>query len=301
RLLDRYTDTDHDPYDAKKGFWYSHIGWLYEKSLYPRMKLVDVKDLDEDVVVRLQHEYFVPLLAVSCFLAPTILGASWGDAIGGFLYGGFVSRVAIWHVTWAINSVAHWLGDQPYSIEHTARGNLILAVLTNGEGNHNYVSSHHEFPNDYRNGIKASEYDPSKWIIWSFSKLGLAHSLIRIPNDEIMKAKVQTAEQAAEVLRQEADEEGVDWGRDAGVLPGWTLAETKRRCSEEGQDLLVIDGFILDFSTFKDRHPGGEKLLVAYRGKDATKAFYGPLNNHTKSARTILRTMRVANLVAAMQ
>ena len=46
-----------------------------------------------------------------------------------------------------------------------------------GEGYHNY---HHEFQHDYRNGVKAWHWDPTKWIIWSFSKLGLVSHLRRV-------------------------------------------------------------------------------------------------------------------------
>ncbi|RKO85374.1 hypothetical protein BDK51DRAFT_16122 [Blyttiomyces helicus] len=294
RLHHRYIDTDMDPYNAKKGFWYTHIGWVYEKVHYPKMKLIDRKDLDEDIVVQLNKKYFVPLSIFFCFVAPTILGATWGDALGGFLYGGCVARVAIWHCTWSLNSFAHLLGDQPYSTEHSAKGELIVAILTNGEGHHNY---HHEFPNDYRNGVKAHHYDPSKWLIWAFAKLRLAHSLITIPDAEIAKAEIQTLEQHARRMRQIAEEEDrLLWGPELESLPVWTLAEMKRLVADEGRDLFVIDGLVLDFAAFTKRHPGGEKLLTAYRGKDATKAFYGPLNNHTKSARTLLRTMRIAKV-----
>ena len=45
-----------------------------------------------------------------------------------------------------------------------------MALLTFGEGYHNY---HHAFAADYRNGIKWYHFDPSKWIIWLSSKIGL--------------------------------------------------------------------------------------------------------------------------------
>lgn len=48
RLHHRYTDTDNDPYNAKYGFWFSHIGWIFKKPYYPRMSLVDVSDLTSD-------------------------------------------------------------------------------------------------------------------------------------------------------------------------------------------------------------------------------------------------------------
>lgn len=49
-------------------------------------------------------------------------------------------------------------------------------VITLGEGYHNY---HHTFPRDYRNGHLWYNVDPSKWLIYTLSKLGLAEGLIR--------------------------------------------------------------------------------------------------------------------------
>ena len=54
-----------------------------------------------------------------------------------------------------------------------------------GEGYHNY---HHEFKWDYRNGVKPWQLDPSKWIIWSLSKLGLTSDLKRVPKERILLA-----------------------------------------------------------------------------------------------------------------
>jgi len=51
-----------------------------------------------------------------------------------------------------------------------------VSLITLGEGYHNY---HHTFPRDYRNGHLWYNVDPSKWLIYMLSKLGLAEGLIR--------------------------------------------------------------------------------------------------------------------------
>src|SRR5947208_16183961 len=66
---------------------------------------------------------------------------------------------------------------------------LFLALLTLGEGYHNY---HHEFQYDYRNGVKPWQWDPTKWIIWTLSKLRLVRSLRRVPAEKIKSAEQQT-------------------------------------------------------------------------------------------------------------
>jgi len=288
RLHHRYTDSDHDPYSATKGFWFSHMGWIFAKPHYPRMKLIDQSDLNADPVVVFQHKYYVPLALGSGLILPTIIAAFWGDAIGGYLYAGMLGRLLVWHSTFCINSFAHWAGDRLYSNEVSARGNLLLAVLTNGEGYHNF---HHEFPKDYRNGHQWFDYDPSKWVIWFFHRFtSQVPSLQRVPDNEISKARAQMmAIEAAEL------EAKVQWPADSDALPVMTVEEL-RASREEGKSLFAIDGFVLDVEDFRSKHPGGEQLLKTYFGKDATRAFYGGLNQHTKAARNMVGMLRVARL-----
>src|SRR5260370_404094 len=119
------------------------------------------------------------------FALPTLLGAFWNGwvgALGGFLIGGVTKIVVLQHCTFLINSACHTIGRQPYSKKCSARDSLLLAVFTFGEGYHNY---HHEFQHDYRNGVKPREWDPTKWLIWTLSKLGLTGGLRRAPQDAI--------------------------------------------------------------------------------------------------------------------
>jgi stearoyl-CoA desaturase (delta-9 desaturase) len=80
------------------------------------------------------------------------------------------------HVTWLINSAAHTWGWKPFCQEQSAVDNFFLSLVTFGEGYHNY---HHTFANDYRNGVRWYHFDPTKWMIWTLSKLGLASHLRR--------------------------------------------------------------------------------------------------------------------------
>jgi fatty-acid desaturase len=79
-----------------------------------------------------------------------------------------------WQSTFCVNSLAHWLGETPFDDKHTPRDHLITALVTIGEGYHNF---HHQFPMDYRNAIKWYQYDPTKWFIWVCQQLGLASHL----------------------------------------------------------------------------------------------------------------------------
>jgi fatty-acid desaturase len=76
--------------------------------------------------------------------------------------------------TFCVNSLAHWLGETPFDDKHTPRDHFATALVTIGEGYHNF---HHQFPMDYRNAIRWYQYDPTKWFIWACQKLGLASHL----------------------------------------------------------------------------------------------------------------------------
>ncbi|CAG8460476.1 4425_t:CDS:2 [Scutellospora calospora] len=278
RLHHRFTDTEHDPYSAAKGFWFSHMGWIFTKPHYPRMKLIDDSDLKADPVVVFQHNHYVSLALLSGLVAPTIIAATWGDALGGFLYAGVFGRVLVWHSTFCINSFAHWAGDQLYSNEISARGNLLLAIMTNGE--------------DYRNGYGLFDYDPSKWFIWFFHTCtNQVSSVARVPDNEIRKARSNM-----KLLEAQRELDGCDWGADPKTLPIMTYEEYQKKVIDEGKEWILIDQFVLNVEHFKTSHPGGSKLLKTYYGKDSTRAFYGGLNNHTKAARTMLAMFRVAKI-----
>ena len=94
------------------------------------------------------------------------------------------------HCTFFINSFAHTFGTAEYDAVSSAKDNWIGALLTNGEGYHNY---HHRFPSDYRNGIRWYHWDPTKWVIWTLSKVGLASELKRTPLEKIAEARSQVS------------------------------------------------------------------------------------------------------------
>ena len=170
-----FVDTDRDPYDIGRGFWYAHMGWVFEKN--PGKKIYeDVPDLIRDRLVMFQEKYYIPLAIAVGFVFPTLVASLWGDPLGGFLIAGWVRLIFNEHCTFSINSFVHIFGKQPYSDQDTSRDNWFFAFVTYGEGYHN---SHHKFPFDYRNGIKFNQWDPSKWTIAFLSCLGQTQNLHR--------------------------------------------------------------------------------------------------------------------------
>jgi len=192
RLHHRYVDqNDKDPYSAKRGFWYSHMGWMLRDYNHERYNdYSNVPDLQRDPIVMWQHRHYLKLVVLTNFGIPFLIGVLHGDIIGTMLIVGFLRLVLSQQVTFFINSLAHYWGSQPYTDKNSARDNAVLAYLTYGEGYHNY---HHCFQADYRNGIRWWHYDPTKWFIFSLSKLGLASNLKRCSQPKIEKARAEMA------------------------------------------------------------------------------------------------------------
>ena len=195
----KFVDHEEDPYDISKGFFHAHIGWILFK-LQEDTSLDGVNDLRQDRLVAWQHRHYHLLATLTCFVLPTVLGWLWNGASGAlasFLISGIARVVCVNHATFFINSLCHTLGRRPYSSKNTARDSAIMAVLTMGEGYHNF---HHAFQHDYRNGVKPWQFDPTKWSIWTLNKLGLTRQLRRVPVERILLA--ETTEQQRQLAEK---------------------------------------------------------------------------------------------------
>ncbi len=188
-------DVERDPYCAKRGFWFSHIGWMLRHYPSGEPEFSTVRDLERDPLVRYQHRFYVPLALVMNFGLPLLLGWLSGDVLGTLLLAGVLRLVVSHHFTFFINSLAHIWGSQPYTEDNTARDNGVVALFTYGEGYHNF---HHMFAHDYRNGVRAWQFDPSKWFIAAMSWLGLAKNLKRVPWFKIQRALLDAQFKRAE-------------------------------------------------------------------------------------------------------
>jgi len=179
----RYVDTELDPYSIKKGFWYAHIGWMTLWKQNPDYN--NVKDLLKDKLLMHQHNYYVLWGFTAGVLIPVLLGALTGHALGALVFSVCVRLTFVYHATFCINSVCHSFGKATYDVDATAKDHWFAAVLTNGEGYHNF---HHRFPTDYRNGVRWYHWDPSKWVITFLEKIRFAEGLKRTSLTQILRA-----------------------------------------------------------------------------------------------------------------
>jgi len=291
RIHHRYTDTDYDPYCAKTGFWYAHIGWMM---VHPKPELkikADLKDLNDHAMLRWQHKnylWFGPLIS---FVLPTMVaGLGWGDWLGGFIYAGCIRLFVVHHCTFCVNSVAHFLGEHTFDDTRTPKDHLLTALLTFGEGYHNF---HHEFPNDYRNGIRFFDYDPTKWLIKAFNLIGLTYKLRVFPSNEIEKGKVHMKEK--KLLKAKSL---ITYPPPVETLPLMTWAELRERVAKHGQQLTVIDDLVHDITAFIPRHPGGKAFIESSVGCDSSVRFRGEtgIYKHSQAAHHLLSSYRIARL-----
>ncbi len=186
RLHHSYVDTDRDPYSINKGFWYAHILWLFEKPAPIEDKVVS--DLTANKLVMFQHKHYVSLFILGNLSLSLLVGFFLGDYVGAFILAWWARLFLLHHSTWFINSLAHYWGARTYCKELSAVDNYMISLLTFGEGYHNY---HHTFATDYRNGIRWYHFDPTKWLIWSLSKLGLASNLKEIHIYKVRKCIIK--------------------------------------------------------------------------------------------------------------
>jgi stearoyl-CoA desaturase (delta-9 desaturase) len=183
----KFQDTDNDPYNIRRGFWWAHMGWILGNTTTSDYS--NCPDLQRDPMIRNQHKYYFIWFMVSSFVFPLALGFLVGRPLAAFLFAGVTRLMFINHCTYMINSYAHYFGRQAYSTEITARDSLICALLAQGEGWHNF---HHRFPWDYRNGHRFYHYDPTKWFIYFGQFVGLTRDLKMTPAPEIYRARIQT-------------------------------------------------------------------------------------------------------------
>lgn len=188
RLHHNKVDTDQDPYNINEGFLYAHVGWVLLKE-NADIKERYARDLYADKLVMWQHKYIYLIGAFFGAVLPTLLGGLLFDSyLGGFALGAMGKIVILHHCTFFINSLCHYWGAKTYTDTNTARDSWYMALLTFGEGYHNF---HHYFQADYRNGVRWFDFDPAKWLIKFMEWVGLANKLKVTPKVKILQARMQ--------------------------------------------------------------------------------------------------------------
>ena len=183
RLHHRHADGPDDVHSPHQhGFWWSHMGWIVSPANFPT-RLDVVPDLARYPELRLLDRYDVlapALLACALFMLGELLERAGIPTSGPqlLIWGFFISTVALFHATCLINSLAHRSGSRRYATRDHSRNNLVLALLTLGEGWHN---NHHRYPAATRQGFFWWEIDVTYYLLLGMSWLGLVWNLQPVP------------------------------------------------------------------------------------------------------------------------
>ncbi|MDP3895360.1 MAG: fatty acid desaturase [Mesorhizobium sp.] len=189
-----HADEDPDPHSPIVNFVWAHMGWLFVRpsemertQIYPRY----AKDILRDPLYRRMENPAVYLGTIIASwgvffalgtAAALVAGSAWPQALqfgaSVLVWGVFVRTVLVWHLTWSVNSVTHMFGYRNYETDEESRNNIVVGLLTNGEGWHN---NHHADPRSARHGHLWYEVDVTYLSLRALAALGLA-SKIAEPN-----------------------------------------------------------------------------------------------------------------------
>jgi stearoyl-CoA desaturase (delta-9 desaturase) len=176
-----FSDQPEDIHSPKKGFFWSHLGWILCPR-YNRTPSEVIEDFAKYPEIRwVDKHYLVPpiMLATVCYL----VGGS-SALVGGFL----LSTVILFHGTFIVNSLTHLYGSRRYETTDTSRNSLLIALVTGGEGWHN---NHHYYETTANNGFFWWEIDTSYYVLKILSWVGLVWDL-RLPPKFVLEGRHAT-------------------------------------------------------------------------------------------------------------
>jgi stearoyl-CoA desaturase (delta-9 desaturase) len=226
----KYSDQPEDAHSPKKGFFWSHIGWILSTK-HDRTMTELVPDLVKYPELRWLDKYFlVPQLglAVLVFLFGLLVTGGWLPALGVLLIGFFLSTILLSHTCFTINSLSHVFGRRRFATRDTSRNNWFLALLTGGEGWHN---NHHHYQSSTRQGFKWWEIDTTYYGLWVLSKLKLVSGL-RKPPERVLNSHLLRNGAADIGMFHKHWERAVRVLQSAGTATGELAVEEKKKLEE---------------------------------------------------------------------
>jgi stearoyl-CoA desaturase (delta-9 desaturase) len=230
-----HSDTPEDVHSPRHhGFFYSHVGWIFNHNNW-RPDYGTIRDLAQYPELRwLDRFYLVPavVLAVACFVF-----GGWPGLFVGF----FLSTVILYHGTFAINSMAHEVGNQRYLTGDDSRNHWLLALVTMGEGWHN---NHHHYQSSTRQGFKWWEIDITYYILKGLSWLRLVWDL-REPPAAIVRGEGPVGRKVVEKVARDLAASIPVEAIVARIREGWEeshrledLSAVARRARDQLEELL---------------------------------------------------------------
>lgn len=180
----RYSDQEEDIHSPRKGFWWSHVGWiLCDKYKCAHLKLVhDLNKFPELRFLERFHILIPVFMATALFVLGWALGSYFpGSSTSGFqmlIWGFFISTVLLYHGTFTVNSLTHLIGRRRFQTTDDSKNSFWISLITLGEGWHN---NHHRFPSSERQGFYWWEIDVSHYVLKVLSWFRIVWDLRRPP------------------------------------------------------------------------------------------------------------------------
>jgi len=204
RVHHKYTETNADPVNSKRGFFFSHVGWLLCKKHPDVAKIggkVDMSDILADPVVFYQRKYYVPSVVAMCFVMPTLVPwYFWGETLWNAYFVAVILRYCLaLNATWLVNSAAHMFGYRPYDKNIAPAENLTVSALTLGEGYHNF---HHTFPWDYSTSEWGWSINLTTIALDFFEKAGWIYNVRRVTPEMVKARMARTGKHGHEVVEE---------------------------------------------------------------------------------------------------
>lgn len=197
----RYSDQEGDVHSPiVNSVYWSHFGWL----LCKRYKTVEwdlIQDFAKFPELRLldRFHYVAPVSLLGLlYFAGEVLGNQYPSLQTSGLqlvfWGGFMSTVILYHVTFMVNSVSHLWGSRRFETKDQSRNNWLVGILAVGEGWHN---NHHRYPQSERQGFYWWEIDITHYALTAASYLGLVWNIVKPPQHIYDEAEQRQLEKKA--------------------------------------------------------------------------------------------------------
>ena len=175
----RTADREGDPHTPLEGFFHGHVGWILRAD---ELDAADHNNLVPDVSG--QDPWMRVMDRGLLFMMPWALTGVFCYAVAGWrgvLWGTSIRTLAMWHVTWSVNSFCHRWGSRPHETRDQSRNVWWVGLLTLGEGWHN---NHHARPAAALHGWRWYEIDVSGYVILLLARLRLIRQVVREPRGE---------------------------------------------------------------------------------------------------------------------
>jgi len=197
RMHHANSDQPLDPHNARRGFWWCHMGWMLFRNHYDDpAKIADFsKDIRDDRFFQFLDRNFLWIQVSLGVLLLALGGWSW------VVWGVFLRLVLVYHATWFVNSASHMWGYRNVKLKDDLSTNCWwVGLMACGEGWHN---NHHAFPSSARHGLLPWEFDLTWMAINLLRKLGLARN-IKVAQLAIDKNCAENKYFIGEIVKQAA-------------------------------------------------------------------------------------------------